>query len=376
MKKSCSLLLFTLIAALCFTETASALGHELKYAKKFAIEYRQNNVKLLTDSAGKKFLLVPDGAEIPDDYKSMEDTMLVRTPIKRALLGSTSQVSFLKQLDQSKKLYSTIAAVTTPEADWTDETVKKAMRSGKIKHLSNATGQKPNIEAIIEIAPDIVFPSGMDLGETKMTAQLKNAGIPAVSIADFTEASDEAYLEWVKFYGAFYNMDNEADIAFNKAIENKRKLTEKINSEIKGKGLKRPVVALGFLFNGLVYTQSGSGKFTSFVNNSGGSYAMEKSRVNGSVQIGMEEFFNKCKDADILIYSSISKYTPNKRALIAQNALFAEFKAMKTDNVYIYDKGYYINSAEILEKFEDMVYILQPSLMPGHKLKHYHKLPD
>ena len=375
--KRISLLISALLLVLCIAGCASAAGkYEIKYAEKFSVDYRENNIKLVTDSAGKQFLLVPSGEKVPDYYKDMAHTMLVRTPVNRVFLCSTSQVSFLKLLDRSKKLYDSVVAVTTEEADWTDEKIRSLMKSGKIRYLPEGRGQKSNVERIIEIKPDLVLPSGMDLGETKIMVQLKEAGIPALSVGDYTEASDEAYLEWVKFYGAFYNMDEEADSAFREMLARKRSLTEKIVKSISEEKLKKPVVALGLLFNGLVYTQSGEGKFTTFINSTGGIHALAGSKINGSVQISMEEFFNRCKDADILIYSSTKKYTPSKKALLALNPLFAEFKAMKKDNIYIYDSGYYVNSAEIIEKFEDMAYILHPSLLPGHRLRHYEKLPD
>ena len=358
------------------SEGTEALG--IRFAERFSIKYMENNVKLVTDSAGRDFLLVPEKQSIPDCYKTMKNTMLVRTPVKKTVLCSGAEVSFLKFLDRSKKLYSRITAVTIKEKDWDDELIRSLMRKGKIVFLPSSMEQEPSAEKIIELKPDAVFPSGLNLGDTKMSILLRGAGIPAVSVGDYTEPSEEGYMEWIKFYGAFFNMDREAHEIFNEALKEKNNFVKQVEDEINRRKLRKPDVALGFLYyvNGLVYTQSGFERYAKYIKDSGGSYVMADGKVKGAVQIGMEEFFNRCKNADVLIYSSDRRYTPSKRALAAQEPLFREFKAFKTDRIYLYDKSYYLNSAELKGKIEDMVYILHPELMPGHRLRHYEKLPD
>lgn len=378
MKRIIRLLIITLILCTPFAGNAAEAEYGIRYAQKFSIKYLPDNIKLVTDSGGKSFLLVPRGAAVPLKYKKLKNTMIVRTPVKKIVICSGGEVSFIRHLDESKKLYDTIAAVTVKENEWNDERMRELMQSGKIIYLSSSMDKEPSAEKIVQLKPDAVFLSGINLGETRLSLVLKGAGIPAVSVGSYTEPSDAGFLEWIKLYGAFFDMDKKADFVFKQMLEEKINFVKKIEKEIEKRKLAKPRVALGFLYyvNGLVYTQSGNARYARYINESGGSYVMENGPVKGAVQIGMEEFFNRCKDADVLIYSSDKRYTPGKKALIAQNSLFAEFKAVKTGRVYLYDESYYLNSIELKEKLEDMIFILHPELMPGHRLKHYEKLPD
>jgi ABC-type Fe3+-hydroxamate transport system substrate-binding protein len=88
----------------------------------------------------------------------------------------------------------------------------------------------------------------------------------------------------------------------------------------------------------------------------------------------MEEFMKQCRDSDIIIYGSSPQYCPDKAFLLETEPLMAEFRAFKNNNIYVYDLGYYMNNAKVVEKFEDMVSILHPELFPGRELVMYKKL--
>ena len=90
----------------------------------------------------------------------------------------------------------------------------------------------------------------------------------------------------------------------------------------------------------------------------------------------MEEFVDKCKDADILIYSSMIQYAPDLKFVAELDPLMAEFKAYQDKQIYVYDNGYYMNNTAVDEKFEDLVSILHPEAVPDHQLKHYIKLGE
>ena len=57
-------------------------GLGIRNAQNFDIQYLADGVKLLTDSAGRELLLVPEGGKAPAGY---DDALLVRTPVKRAM---------------------------------------------------------------------------------------------------------------------------------------------------------------------------------------------------------------------------------------------------------------------------------------------------
>lgn len=347
-------------------EAPASLG--LDYAKLYQIEYLENNVKLVTDGNGNELLLVPDDEEIPDGYG---DKTVIRTPLKNALCCSTTHVGFIKSLGD-ESLYDTIAGVCTPVENWTIPQVVERMESGKIAYVAQDHWTAGNIEQITELKPDIAL-VGSDEATVQLCAQLDAVGIPYCVVTEWMEESTEAQLEWMKLFGAFYNLDEEADAIFEEKVARMNELKEKAAAIPES---ERPVVALGMIYDGIVYTQAGDSATARTIEAAGGNYALKDLEGEGSVQIGLEEFMDKAKDADILLYSSSITYTPDKKYLEGLEPLLTEFKAFKNDTLYVYGAGYYMNSAAVDEKFEDMIAIIHPEMMEGYTLKHSEKLPD
>ena len=136
----------------------------------------------------------------------------------------------------------------------------------------------------------------------------------------------------------------------------------------------RPVVAFGMVFDGIVYTQSSSSSIAKQLDRAGAVYALQDLEGDGVVQLGMEEFLDKCRDADILIYDSLPMYMQG--TLLDENPLFAEFKAYQNQRVYTMDNGYYMNSAKVVEKFEDLLAMCHPDLAEGHVFTVYQPLQN
>ena len=373
------ILLFTLILLICsvFAGGAAAEGkYGIKYAEKFDIEYYENNIKVVTDSAGKKFLLVPEKAAVPEKLAAQKELTLVRTPVKRILCGSTTYVSYLRKLDKSKKIYDSITAVFNDEKDWTEKEIISRLKSGAIRCYPLTSGQKPDAEKIMTLAPDVIFSTELISSMSSIEPQLRSTGTVSVSVDEYLETSDYGSIEWLKFFGAFYNMDREADELFNEVYTYLEGMKAKIKKLRKDGRITPVTVAFGSYTRGVLYTVSGNSTFTRMMENAGGVYTLRDEKQNGVVPVSMEAFLNRCRDADVFIYKGSIRYMPDKKALIAQNPLFGEFKAFKNNNIYVFAEDFYINSAEIKEKFEDVVCILHPELMPGHRLKHYIRLGD
>lgn len=346
---------------------ASKLG--IQYAKNFKIEYMDNDVKLVTDSEDRELLLVPKDGEVPAGY---EDKILVRTPLEHAMYTSTTHVGYLAPLN-NESVYDSIAAVTTDESQWTTQAILDRFKSGQIKFVNQDHWTSGDVEEITSIKPDMVFSGVGDQSGADLRAQLDEVGINYVCIGDYTEKSSEANMEWIKFFGAFYNLDQEASDAFNKIEQNIADLRDKVKDL---KDEEKPKVAVGMIYDGVVYTQAGDSTTAKEIESAGGTYALSDLEGDGSVQLGMEEFVDKCKDADILIYSSMIQYAPDLKFVAELDPLMAEFKAYQDKQIYVYDNGYYMNNTAVDEKFEDLVSILHPEAVPDHQLKHYIKLGE
>ena len=341
----------------------------IRHAQNFSIDYMVNGVKLVTDSDGRRLLLTPRGVAAPVGY---EDAVQVATPIERGMFTSTTYIGFIDALEDVS-VYNAVAAVTTDEESWVNQHILDRFSDGTIRHVSQSHWDVGDIEDIVDIRPEIVFSGGGDEAGMKLRGLLDEVGIDYATVLDWTEEGASANLEWIKFFAAFYNLDELADSVYNAKLEQLAALQEMAaNAPTEG----RPVVAYGMVWSGTVYTQAGTSTLAQEIANAGGIYALSHIEGQGSITITMEEFLDRCRDADILIYGSLPAWLPDKAFLLETDPLFAEFAAFQNDQIFIFDQGYYMNSAKIVEKFADMVYMFHPSMLPGHELVMYQRLAD
>ena len=341
----------------------------IRHAKNFDIRYMADGIKLVTDSEGRKLLLVPKGISVPAGY---DEAVLVTTPIARAMYSSTTQVSYLDAF-ANDTMYDSIVAVTMPREEWTIPQVLKRFDSGQITSVEQNMTTPGNIEQIMGIAPQLVFSGGGDTVGARQRTQFDAVGIDYAIVTDWLETGTEASFEWIKFFAAFFNLDEEADTIFETRIARLNELKRMAASIPEN---RRPVMAYVLIQGGTVYTQSGESILAREMEQAGCIYAFRDIRGTGSIRITMEEFVNRCKDADIIIHGSLPQYYPDKAALLAAEPLFAEFKAFKNDRIFSYADGYYMNAARIIEKFEDALHMFHPDRFPEHKLLMYRRLPD
>jgi iron complex transport system substrate-binding protein len=341
----------------------------VKNAKFFSINYLADDVKLISDSDDRELLLVPRGTAVPRAYA---DKILVYTPVTRAFFTSSTQVSVLELLENDS-VFDSIAAVATDLPDWTMPQVIERFVTGQIHYIAQDHWNAANIEQIITLSPDIVFSSMGDTASTDLCKELDEVDFNYAVVGGFMETSVTAYLEWIKFFAAFYNLDSEADAIYEKKLERLHELGS-LTADIPEND--RPVVSLGLSFRGIVYAEGGESSMAKEVERAGGTYVFKYLPGTGSVRINLEEFFEKTRNADILLYTSMIFYTPDKQSFLNDSSLFTEFKAFQNDQVYVLAKGYYINSANVDKRFEDIVSILHPELLTDHELTFFKRLTE
>ncbi|MDR3356309.1 MAG: ABC transporter substrate-binding protein [Spirochaetaceae bacterium] len=346
-------------------------GLAVRYARHFSLDYLPDGVKLVTDYDGRRCLLVPEGAKVPP----MEADLIVRTPVRRGFFMSTTHVGLLEALGD-EGLYDSVAAVTIPAEEWVIGPVTDGLRSGRIQYIAQNNWGSLDIEAVIRLRPDIIFAGTVNPGAGDIFARFDEAGLNYAVLGEWLEDSNYASLEWIKFIAAFYNRDDKADAVFRRQtarLDGLVKLAADIPED------EMPLVACGSVYGGVVYAQGGDSVTAREYRKAGGRYFLEEGTGGGTLRITPEEFFDKARDADILIYNSMIRYTPDKAALLAESPLFSLFKAFKSDRVYVLSPGYYMNSAKIDVKFEDTLSVFR-SALPGRdahgKLTFYEKLPD
>ena len=94
----------------------------------------------------------------------------------------------------------------------------------------------------------------------------------------------------------------------------------------------------------------------------GGKYAFEDlvtDQTATSISITMENFYATAVDADVLIYNaSIDAPISSIEELVAKDALFADFKAVKEGNVWCTGKSFYQATDIVGEMIRDIHHVL------------------
>ena len=337
----------------------------IKYAKNFSIVYMENDIKLVTDSAGSQMLLVPKGTEVPSGYNN---AVLIETPIENSMYTSTTFIGFLSALEDDS-LYDSITIVCTPLENWTNPKIIERFKEGETHFIDHGQTSVGSIEEIIKINPGIVFIGNDDVQDMQLRNLLDEVSIKQATILEWTEEGPNAYLEWIKFFAAFFNIDREADRIFEAKLAELDELYKLADN-----AAEKPSVAYAVIWRGAVYTQPGNSAFARQIERAGGTYALKELDGTGGITISMEEFFNRCRNADIVIYGSLPQYLPDKSFLLETEPLMAEFSAFRNDRIYIFDQGYFMNNIKVIERFTDLISIIQPSLFPGRELVMYQKL--
>ena len=91
----------------------------------------------------------------------------------------------------------------------------------------------------------------------------------------------------------------------------------------------------------------------------------------------MEDFYAGAKDADILIYNStIEGEVPSIAALVAKNALFADFKAVRSGDVWCTEQNLYQETMQIGRMIQNMNAAFADSPGSGLQLDFLYRLPQ
>ena len=354
-----------------FDANANQLSIKIKvlpvyYSDSFRVEYLDNGCKLVTDGEGMRILLVPRGKDVP---KGVKADKVVNFPVKNVMAASTTQVGPMIKLG----VLSSLKAVTTPAEEWNTHAVKKAMEQGLVKYVGGSGMGQPDYEKIKVINPDIVFAYTGPYGQQDIIEKLNEIGINSAVNNEYLEAHYLGRMEWIKFMGAFFDKELEAEKIFNDAI----KEIDLISSKVLG--LREPKVAWGSSYKGIMYIPNAGSYVGKWIDMAGGDYVFKHVGVGKSFSaaLSMEEFYVKAKDADILVYSSAVNYmqNPTVKGIVEENPLLADLKAVKNGNVWVYSADWWETIPEADRFIKDIAAVFHPEAFKGYSPSKLVKLP-
>lgn len=318
---------------------------ELQYAKNFTIDYYEGGYTMLTTTMdGQRFLVVPEGKDIPKNLE--KDIVVLQKPIKNLYLVASAVMDMFSELDGM----DAITFSGQKEENWYIEKAKEAMAKGEMLYAGKYN--KPDYELIVSKGCALAIENGMILHVPEVIEKLEDFGIPVMIEYSSYETHPLGRVEWIKFFGALLGKEEKAEQIFKEQTA----IIEKVTAD------KKTDKTVAFFFvtsNGLIQVRQSSDYVPKMIELAGGRYIFENlgnpETKRSTINMQAEEFYNSAKDADFLIYnSSIDGGVSNMDALFDKCEFLKDFKAVKEGNVWCTTNDMYQQSLSIGYLIEDI----------------------
>lgn len=342
-KKSAFILL--LLAAILLTICASADGldnmirtgsMELKYATQFSVDYYDGGYKLIRIADGSRFLVIPESGCVPASLAS--DIQLIRQPLAKAYLAATSSMCLFDALDR----LDVIGFSGTREDGWSIPNAQEAMREGRI--LFAGKYSEPDYELLTISGCPLAIESLMIGHASDVREKLLELGINVIVDHSSLEPHPLGRTEWIKLYAALTNEEERAIALFDKQTS----ILESIDTAPTG-----ATVAFFYVGStGRVVARKSNDYISRMIALAGGEYVFrdlgDPGKATSTETLTMEAFYNAARDADCIIYNNtIGGEVYSLDDLLRKNELFAEFKAVRTGNVWCTDENMYQQTTDL-----------------------------
>lgn len=358
----------------CKTETnappVSTPKNEVQYAKGFSIVnyegYSVVTVRNPWPNANKiyTYILKEKDGIVPENLKQ---NPVISVPVKSIVVTSTTHIPSLEMLNVEKTL------VGFPHLDYvSSEKVRAQIDAKKVKELG--MNQNLNTEVLLNLQPDIIIGYGIDNNNPTLD-NLQKSGLKVMLNGDWNEETPLGKAEWIKFFGALYGKQKEANELFSNIEKDYLKTID-----IAKKATKSPTILAGDMYEDHWYLPKGTSWGSLLLKEAKGDYLWKDTSGTGSLSLSFETVFEKAQKAEIWITSG--QFSTLKE-MTDMNPHYAQFEAFQNKNVYSFSgkKGktggilYYElapNRPDIVLK--DIVKVLHPDLLPGYKPFFFEKL--
>lgn len=243
---------------------------------------------------------------------------ILLTPIKSIVVTSTTHIPALELLNVEASL------VGFPGTEYISSiTTRQRIDKELVRELGKNEGI--NTEVLLELNPDVMIGFGID-GNNKTFETVQKSGIPIIYNGDWVEASALAKAEWIKFFGALYQKEKEADAIF-KQIETDYLEAKSLATKVKN----RPTVLSGAMHKDIWYLPSGSSPEAQLLKDANVDYLWSDTKGSGSLALNFESVLVKAQTADLWLNPS---FYPSLQGIEKANSHYTKFKAFQEKEVY------------------------------------------
>lgn len=327
---------------------------ENEYAKGFAIYRYENGYALLAVDDGRRYLIIPEAAEITDSIEVLEETakdlIILRRPLDRIYLAASAVMC---QFDEIGAVDNVILSGLEKDG-WYIEAARGAMEKGTLEYGGKYSA--PDYERIVAKGVNLAVESTMIHHTPKVQEKLEKLGIPVLIDRSSYESEPLGRAEWVKAYGLLTGHEEEAARAFEEQksyVEALRGNTEAGSadasvSDVSDSAEPQKTVAI-FSINSTrqVVTRGAGDYFGKMVEIAGGTLSTPATDAGRATQtVSMESFYAAAEQADILIYNaSIEDAPEDLQQMCAKDSILTQFRAVKEGNVWCMRSSLYQNAS-------------------------------
>lgn len=295
----------------------------LQYADQFAIDRYQDGYSLISVADGAKYLVVPEGQEIPDGLNGK--IRILRQPLKHVYLAAAAVMGPFEALDCGSAVrFSGIRA-----EDWYIEYAKNAMATGEMIYAGKY--REPDYEMLLEGSCSLSIQSTMIEHNPEVKEKLEELGITVFVDYSSYEPHPLGRSEWIKVYGEMLGKPDEAARLFDEQAAQLAAIGDNADTG-------KTVVFFYISSSGQAVTRKSGDYVSKMMELAGGHNIftdLDTGNATSTVKMEMEQFYTTAKHADIMIYdSAIGSEPQSLDEVIAKNELLADFKAVRENRVW------------------------------------------
>ena len=335
----------------------------VNYAKGFTIVqyegYKILNVKNPWPDADKTFsyLLVENESKVPSEIKFDHR---INVPVTKMVVTSTTHIPSLEALNRENSL------VGFPSLDYiSSKKTRQLIKENKITELGK--NEAINTEVLITLEPDVVIGFAVN-GNNKSLNTIEKSGIPVVFNGDWIEESPLGKAEWIKFFGAFFNLSEKAEQLFKEVETAYNDAKEMAKSST-----VRPSVLSGSMYKDQWYVPYGNAWQARFIKDANAEYIYADTKGSGSMALSFETVLSEAQNTEFWVAPGQFKSIEH---LMETSSHYKQFDAVKNRKVFTYSNTtgetggvlYYElapNRPDLVLK--DLISIFHPELLPDYE---------
>lgn len=267
------------------------------------------------------YCFVPRTSEVPAELSSQKDIVIIRTPVKSAIVYSSVYTQGIEDLGQAQ----TIKGVADAEF-FTHGYVRTHLDSGDIVNIGLSSS--PSMEKIVDVSPDVLILSPYEANRNDRV--LDKTGVAVIRMVDYMEATPLGRAEWIKLLGVMYDDIEGANKVYTSTSNNYKEISRRVAA-----GDSHPMVLTDTEVSGTWYQPGGGSYAAHLIQDAGGRVAWNETTSTGSLPCDYAAVYERASNAPIWIMRTFGK--TSLEDLRKANPLNGNIKALKDGKVYYTD---------------------------------------